>query len=76
MFFACPQYIALTIEAMGKRVVLREAQTPLQVEEYQPKPPISGFVQVRNHWTSLNHLDWKRIEKNLFITSFPHGKSR
>ncbi|SCV36857.1 uncharacterized protein FFB14_06288 [Fusarium fujikuroi] len=22
--------------------------------------------------TSLNHLDWKRIKKNLFITSFPH----
>ncbi|CZR46086.1 uncharacterized protein FPRO_11533 [Fusarium proliferatum ET1] len=57
---------------MAKRLVLAAPFGSLQLEAYDPAPPGPTQIQVKVLATSLNHLDWKRIKKNLFITSFPH----
>jgi NADPH:quinone reductase-like Zn-dependent oxidoreductase len=57
------------------RLVLGAAHSTLLVEDYEPAAPHGNQLQVRIRATSLNHLDWKRIKKNLFIPTFPHGSS-
>ncbi|KAF5978728.1 hypothetical protein FBULB1_6045 [Fusarium bulbicola] len=57
---------------MAKRLVLPAPFGRLQLETYEPAPPGPSQIQVKVLATSLNHLDWKRIKKNLFMPSFPH----
>ncbi|KAH7339255.1 chaperonin 10-like protein [Pyrenochaeta sp. MPI-SDFR-AT-0127] len=57
---------------MGRRLVLRKPHGELEVEDYAPVRPRESQLQIRNLATSLNHLDWKRIDNNVFIPSFPH----
>ncbi|KAK1991600.1 GroES-like protein [Colletotrichum falcatum] len=57
---------------MAKRLVLREPHGQLSLDDYEPEPPGDCQIQVKTIATSLNHLDWKRLDKNLFIPSFPH----
>ncbi|KAI8681161.1 PKS-ER domain-containing protein [Fusarium keratoplasticum] len=57
---------------MARRLVLRSPYERLQLEPYAPTPPGPSYIQVKVVATSLNHLDWKRIKKNLFIPDFPH----
>ncbi|CZR56773.1 uncharacterized protein PAC_06662 [Phialocephala subalpina] len=54
------------------RAVVPSPGADLRVEKYEPMAPQDGQVQVQLKATSLNPLDWKRIEKNLFIPSYPH----
>ncbi|KAL3495039.1 hypothetical protein BJX62DRAFT_233691 [Aspergillus germanicus] len=56
----------------GSRLVLTGPSGDLQVQSYHPQPAKHGQVQVRVYATSLNHLDWKRMKKNLFMSDFPH----
>ncbi|KAI8721761.1 PKS-ER domain-containing protein [Fusarium sp. LHS14.1] len=58
---------------MARRLVLRSPYERLQLESYAPTLPGPSYIQVKVVATSLNHLDWKRIKKNLFIRDFPHG---
>ncbi|KAF4432189.1 hypothetical protein FACUT_8455 [Fusarium acutatum] len=57
---------------MAKRLVLAAPFGRLQLEAYDPPHAGPSQIQVKVLATSLNHLDWKRIKKNLFIPSFPH----
>ncbi|KAH7271010.1 chaperonin 10-like protein [Fusarium solani] len=57
---------------MARRLVLRSPCERLELESYAPTPPGPLYIQVKIVATSLNHLDWKRIKKNIFIPDFPH----
>ncbi|KAF4335204.1 hypothetical protein FBEOM_10948 [Fusarium beomiforme] len=57
---------------MSQRLVLPQPFGRLQLEPYDPPLPGPSQIQVKVLATSLNHLDWKKIRKNLFIPSFPH----
>lgn len=59
---------------MASRLVLTEPHSNLSLQEFDRPTPAQGQLEVEIRATSLNHLDWKRIEKNLFFPSFPHGK--
>ncbi|EEU46727.1 uncharacterized protein NECHADRAFT_77404 [Fusarium vanettenii 77-13-4] len=60
------------VSVMARRLVLRPPYERLQLEFYTPNPPGPSYIQVKVLATSLNHLDWKRIKKNLSIPDFPH----
>ncbi|KAF5655296.1 NAD-dependent alcohol dehydrogenase [Fusarium sp. NRRL 25303] len=57
---------------MAKRLVLAAPFGRLQLDAYDPAHPGPTQIQVKVLATSLNHLDWKRIKKSLFIPCFPH----
>jgi len=60
---------------LARRLVLTEPYGHLYVAAFEPTEPKDAEVLIANKATSLNHLDWKRIDKNLFIPSVPHGTS-
>ena len=59
---------------MAERLALMEPHGTMELLEYTPSTPSPSQIQIKMVVTSLNHLDCKRIEKNLFIPLFPHGE--
>jgi len=60
---------------MAQRLVLEKPHGQLLVESYTVPEPQGTQIVLNVKATSLNHLDWKRIDKNLIIPTFPHGVS-
>jgi hypothetical protein len=57
---------------MAKRLILPAPFGRLQLQMYDPSLPGLSQIQVKVLATSLKHFDWKGINKDLFIPSFPH----